>query len=107
MTVIQMPKRKTLATPKTSTSIPKDRLTSEGVPTIETTLTEAIAIKKWLLFALTDIHFQLEQISKDTDISRRSFADSKQSALLISSYLIGVLDDLTERIASQPPIGAA
>lgn len=69
---------------------------------METTVTEAIAIRKWLHFALEDLHFQLGAMSKDKMISARSFKESKDTAMVISSYLIGVLGDLEERLTTIP-----
>lgn len=68
---------------------------------METTVMETVAVRKWLHFALEDVHYQLEEMSKDKTISRRSFNESKQTAMVISSYLIGVLGDLDERL-TQP-----
>lgn len=107
MSVIHLPKRKVLRPPSTSAAIPKNTITPKDGPSIETTVMEAVAIRKWLHFALEDIHFQLEEISKDKTVSRRSFNESKQTAMVISSYLIAVLGDLEERLTTQPPSGAA
>ena len=40
---------------------------------MDTTVMEAVAVRKWLHFALEDIRYQLDEISKDKSVSPRSF----------------------------------
>ena len=70
--VIQMPKRKVLRAP-TATSIPESATRLPDEPMLETTVMEALAIKKWLSFAMKDVMFQLKMMSEDKTISRRAF----------------------------------
>lgn len=105
MSVIHLPKRKVLKPPTASTAVRPPA--KKGEPSIETTVMEAVAVRKWLHFALEDIHYQLEEMSKDKTISNRSFTESKQTAQVIASYLVGVLGDLEERLSAQPPAGQA
>lgn len=99
--IIQLPKRKTLMAPTTSTAVPENAARLPDEPTLETTVMEAVAIKKWLHFALSDITFQLRMLAQDKTLSKRSFQEAKMSANIIGAYLMNVAADIDERL--RPP----
>lgn len=100
--IIHMPKRKVIKPP--SATAVKEHVAAVDEPAMETTMMEAIAIRKWISFAMADIHYQLSMVAKDKMISKRSFEESKFTALAISSYLAGVAADIDDRLKDNPPI---
>lgn len=75
------------------------RTAPEGEPIVETTHAENLAARKFLGFALHDIRYQLEMMSRDTKVSRVTFENSKQTALVLSQYLSGLVQELDRLIA--------
>lgn len=96
MTVIDLRPRAKIAPPTAAHS----DLGSIIGPTIETTLSENLAIRRFLRFQLDDIKFQLAQLAKDKTQSAGSFESNKQAAVLLSTYLIGAIKTLDEMIDS-------
>lgn len=70
-------------------------------PVIETTLHENIAVRKFLRFALDDIKFQLEMLSKERGISKVRFQEAKSGALLLANYVAGLLEGI-DALIGQP-----
>lgn len=106
MTVVTFNKKRTINAPSTSTAIPASALDPKA-PTIETTFTETLAIRKFIQFQLDDIHFQLSELAKTKGLRPREFKDAKATAELLAAYLLNTLAELDARIASQPPLGTA
>lgn len=105
--IIKMPKRLKIEAPFASTvAIPV--LQSAGIePTIETTFTELLAIKKFLQFQLDDIFYQLNKMSKTKHLRPHEFKKAKHTAELLAAYLINTLTEIDSRMANEPTIGSA
>jgi hypothetical protein len=70
-------------------------------PTLETTLAENLAIRRFLRFQLDDIKFQLQQLAKEPTQSRQSFEENKQAAQLLGTFLIGAIRSINDAIRCQ------
>jgi hypothetical protein len=81
--------------PSTSTAIPGPTLNN---PILETTVAESLVLKKFLTWALADILYQIDMVSKDKTVTRKQFLEAKYSAELISAYLTSMLCSIGDGI---------
>lgn len=80
------------------------RAAPQGEPVIETTHAENLAARKFLQFLVHDIGYQLNAMSRDSKVSRETFENSKDAALLLSNYLIQQIKELDRVIATVEPV---
>ncbi len=63
------------------------RTAPEGEPVIETTHAENLAARKFLMFLLSDVHYQAKAIAEDTRVSREDIAHAKGPMTFLHNYL--------------------
>lgn len=97
--ILEFPAPRKIAPPLSSVALPSDAI--PGGPVIETTLLENLAVRKFLRFALDDIKFQLEMLSKERGISKVRFQEAKSGALLLANYVAGLLEGI-DALIGQP-----
>lgn len=97
--ILEFPKPRKIAPPLSAVSLPSSAI-PDG-PVIETTLHENMAVRKFLRFALDDIKFQLEMLSKERGLSPKRFQEAKSGALLLANYVHGLIESI-DALIGQP-----
>lgn len=97
--ILEFPAPRKIAPPIGAVALPSSAI--PGGPVIETTLHENMAVRKFLVFALDDIRFQLEMLSKERGLPKRRFDEAKSAALLLANYVGGLLEGV-DALIGQP-----
>lgn len=71
-------------------------------PVIETTLTENLLLKRFLIFALDDVNFQLSMLAKEKSTKKQKDENTLAGGF-ITAYLNILLEEINRAIQSLTP----
>lgn len=104
--ILKFNKKRKISAPVASTAIPK-AVHDPKEPVLETTLMEAVAVRKFIQFQLDDVHYQLSELAKTKNLRPSEFKEAKYTAEILASYLLNTLVALDARLSVLPSEGNA
>lgn len=76
----------------------------EKQPLVELSLTEMIAVQRWLKAAQADVILQVELAAQDKRVSKRAFLQQKQAAECVTAWLVSALVTFEQMLQIQAAV---